>query len=141
MSIGIEGKFPNEYGQRENKEKYLDIVLTYFKGEIKMMEDWLINPRIDKEDCITIASTECSRMLSYNIEDESKNLEDIIQVSTRNLERQLNISTISRWRYREEEMQQMASEQQQVCRNVVYQQKDKLEMEIEEMRMLMMKMS
>jgi len=74
-------------------------------------------------------------------EDERKNLEDIIQFSTKkkmNWERKLNILKFSRWRYGEEEMQQPTCEQQ-VCNNVMYRQEDKLDMEIQEMRMLLMK--
>jgi len=37
--------------------KQLDIVLTYFEGELRMLENWLINPRIGKEDGIIVAST------------------------------------------------------------------------------------
>jgi hypothetical protein len=55
-----------------------------------------------------------------------------------NWERKLNILKFSRWRYGEEEMQQPTCEQQ-VCNNVMYRQEDKLDMEIQEMRMLLMK--
>jgi predicted metal-dependent hydrolase len=73
---------------------------------------------------------------------ESKNPEDINQFSTKkqkNWERQLNVSNTSRWRYEEEEMQQPVNNNKKF--QIMYQQEDRLDMEIEEIRMLMMKVS
>ena len=50
--------FAENNGEVEGKHSY--IVLTSFEEQLRMLEDWLVNPRIDKGDCITIASIECS---------------------------------------------------------------------------------
>jgi hypothetical protein len=79
----------------------------------------LINPSIDKEDFITVAGTECSEILSCDIEDESKNTEDIIHFFSK----ELDIYNTLRWRY-EDDMQQPVDNnsnnkfQQQVCNSM-----------------------
>jgi hypothetical protein len=46
-------------------------VPTEFEGELKMLEDRLVNPRIDKEDYIIVAGIGYSRKLSCIIEEEN----------------------------------------------------------------------
>jgi hypothetical protein len=55
-----------------------------------------------------------------------------------------NISNILRWRHGSEKMQQVVKNNnkfQQVYKNIMYHPKDRLDMDIEDMRMLMMKVS
>ena len=49
----------------EVKEKLSN--LREYDEELKMLEDWLFNPRIDKDDCLMYASIE---MFSDNIREE-----------------------------------------------------------------------
>ena len=110
--------------KQEFEEKHSDLVLTDFEEEMKMLEDWLSNPSIDEGNCII----------------ESKNPKDIIQFSAE----EMNTSINFRWRY-EEDMQQPVNNsssrfQQQVCNNM-YQLEDRLNKEIGELRVLIVKMS
>jgi hypothetical protein len=54
LGVAGEGELDHEYNQVKDIEKHSDIVLTDFEGELKMLEDRLINPRIDKEYSIQL---------------------------------------------------------------------------------------
>jgi hypothetical protein len=54
----------------EDEGRHSYIVIIDFEGELRMLEDWLINPRIDKEEYNIVSSTKCSKMLSYIIEED-----------------------------------------------------------------------
>jgi hypothetical protein len=54
---------------KENEEvekKHSDTMLMDYDEELRLLEEWLVSPRID-EDCITVADTEHPRILSYCI--------------------------------------------------------------------------
>ena len=56
----------------EDKEKLSN--LREYDEELKILEDWLFNPRIDKYDCLMYASIE---MFSDNIGEEKMESQDI----------------------------------------------------------------
>ena len=56
----------------EDKEKHSN--LREYDEELKMLEDWLFNPRIDKYDCLMYASIE---IFSDNIGEEKMGIQGI----------------------------------------------------------------
>jgi len=67
--------------KEEVKGQHSNIMLIGFDEELKILDDNLINPRIDKGDYITVAGTECSEILSYNIAEERD--ENLIQTNSK----------------------------------------------------------
>jgi len=47
------------------------MVLTDFEGDLRMLEDWLVNPRIEKQDFIVVAITKLKGMLDASIEEDN----------------------------------------------------------------------
>ena len=105
-----------DVAELDNRDKEKFSNLREYDKELKMLEDWLVNPRIDKDDFL---------MFDCSIEKE--------KIEVQNTELSYNLVDSSR-----------ESKEQQQCQEKnmqVYHPKDRLDMEIEELSLLMVKMS
>jgi hypothetical protein len=60
----------NQGKNLEGEGKHSDTVLTDFEDELRMLEEWLVNSRIDKEVYIIVASTQLKGMLEASTKEE-----------------------------------------------------------------------
>ena len=112
----------------EDKDKLSNLIK--YDEELRMMEYWLINPRINEDDCL---------ILGCNIGEENKEGQGI-ELSCKDMILLQKSST----RYCNGMPNSIDSEEQQQFQNnkiQVYLPKDILDMDIEELRMLMVKVS
>ena len=105
-----------DFTKLDNEDKGIFPNLRKYDEELEMLEDWLINPRVDKHDCLMFddnirkeQTTDKSTKLFYNLVDSNR-------------------ESRGQQQFQEKKMQ-------------VYHPKDRLDMEIEELRLLMVKMS
>ena len=100
----------------DNEDKERLSSLIKYDEELEMLEDWLFNPRIDKDDYLMFDDSIGKEQIVGKITELFYNLVDS------------NIESRGQQQFQEKTMQ-------------VYQPKDRLDMEIEELRMLMVKVS
>jgi len=144
--------------QKENEEvekKHSDTMLMDYDEELILLEEWLVNPRID-EDCIIVADTENQIMLSCKIISEGDEdqdwrffCEDGFMLQQEVVDQKIIFNDNKETEYVEKdgEMEIRAihiiptEEKQHICNNAMCQQRTELDIEIDELWKLIKKRS